>query len=125
LLLVDAASSEQLFVSERNLAAFRALVATANVQEALATVDPGASEVLLRLAVEETDSDPEEAVARLVQEAARRAVVDESSRALQRDEAIDLREPKMAIEALLDPTTRREAIEQLLTWLGSRSEDRG
>jgi DNA primase len=125
LLLVDAASSEQLFVSERNLAAFRALVATANVQEALATVDPGASEVLLRLAVEETDSDPEEAVARLVQEATRRAVVDESSRALQRDEAIDLREPKMAIEALLDPTTRREAIEQLLTWLGSRSEDRG
>jgi DNA primase len=126
LLLVEPARSERLFVSERNLAAFRALAATENVQQALAAADPGASEVLLRLAVEETDSDPEEAVARLVQEAAER-----SRRALESSATDPLAiaresgEVKLAIEALLEPARRRASIEQLLLWLGSRGEDRG
>jgi len=125
LLLADVAASERLFRSERHLIAFRSLAATNSVQEALATADPGASEVLLRLAVEETDSDPEEAVARLVQEAAEHARRDLVASA---DDPLAIAhesgEVKLAIEALLEPNTRRAAIEQLLTWLGSRSEDR-
>jgi hypothetical protein len=125
LLLADVAASERLFRSERHLIAFRSLAATNSVQEALATADPGASEVLLRLAVEETDSDPEEAVARLVQEAAEHARRDLVANA---DDPLAIAhesgEVKLAIEALLEPNTRRSAIEQLLTWLGSRSEDR-
>jgi hypothetical protein len=31
---------------------------------------------------------------------------------------------KLAIEALLEAATRRASIEELLTWLGSRGEDR-
>jgi hypothetical protein len=97
-----------------------------SVQQALTVADPGASEVLLRLAVEQTDSDPEEAVARLVQEAAERArrALESSATdplAIARESA----KVKLAIEALLEAATRRASIEELLTWLGSRGEDRG
>ena len=124
LLMADTKVTESLFASERNAAAFRALATTIDVQGALATADPGASEVLLRLAVEETDSEPEDAVARLVREAALRAVDAERAAAVEERRNVNQTEVKLAIEALLEPNTRRSAIEQLLTWLGSRSEDR-
>ncbi len=119
LLLADSDATETLFRSQRNLAAFRAVASTSSVQAALDVADPGAKELLLRLAVEEPYSEAEDAVALLVRDAALRAIDED------RDSAPDLSKPKLAVEALLDPTTRRPAIDQLLTWLGSRSEDRG
>jgi len=119
LLLADSDATETLFRSQRNLAAFRAVASTPSVQAALDVADPGAKELLLRLAVEEPYSEAEDAVALLVRDAALRAIDED------RDSAPDLSKPKLAVEALLDATTRRPAIDQLLTWLGSRSEDRG
>ena len=126
LLLADPAVTEQLFRSERNAAAFRAIASTSNAQAAIEAADPGAAEVLLRLALEETSSEPEEAVARLVQEAAEQA---RRSMEVNADDPLAIAHEsatvKLAVEALLDAPTRRLAIDQLLTWLGSRSEDRG
>lgn len=117
-LLSDPIASERLFASERNLAVFRALRSAPSVQAALGVADPGAQELILRLAVEETYSEVEDAVARLVRESARRAVDEDKHR------AENLADQMVAIERLAEPHSRRPAIEQLLTWLGSRSEDR-
>ena len=121
LLLLDPKASESLFVDERNLAAFRVLAAHGSVPDAIAAADPGAAELLVRLAVDETDSDPEDVVALLVREAARRAIAED------RLVAADLSPQLLLMELLIDvePATRRGAIDQLLLWLGSRSEDRG
>lgn len=126
LLLVDVAATERLFTSDRNLAAFRAIARSDDVNQALAGADPGAAEVLLRLAVEEPGSDPVEATARLVREASLRTL-HEAEAAASDPLAItgDVRDVKLAVEALVDDGRRQGAIEQLLTWLGSRSEDRG
>lgn len=119
LLLRDPGASERLFASERSLAAFRALRSAASVQAALDIADPGAQELILRLAVEEPYSEVDDAVARLVRESARRAVEEDKHR------AENLADQMVAIEHLAEAHSRRPAIEQLLTWLGSRSEDRG
>ena len=125
LLMGDTAVTESLFRDERNAAAFRALAATANVQEAIAVADPGAAELLLRLGVEEVDSEAEDAVALVVREAARRAVADERRRAEASGEPVSLAPVVLAIEQLTEPASRRAAIGQLLTWLSSRSEEPG
>jgi hypothetical protein len=64
--------------------------------------------------VAELDGEPEDAVAGLVREAARRTVI------ASKDPI-----PLEVHQALLDinePNTKRSAIDMLLTWLGSRSE---
>ncbi|MGI8662859.1 MAG: DNA primase [Acidimicrobiales bacterium] len=121
LLLVDPASSEVLFTDERNLAAFRVLASHDSVHAAIDAADPGAAELILRLAVDETDSDPEDVVALLVRSAALRELGVVEARA-RSDGTVMALESKLLLEQLVEPTTRRTAIDQLLLWLGSRSE---
>ena len=61
-----------MFADLKNLAAFNALASTASLHEAIEVADAGASELLLRLSVAELDGAPDDAVAGLVREAARR-----------------------------------------------------
>jgi DNA primase len=123
LLMLEPRATEALFVDDRNLAAFRALASTANAQDAIAAADPGAAELLLRLAVEETESEPEEVVARLVREATLRAVAKLTRGARDAEVGLVTREPLLLLEQLAETDSRRAAVESLLLWLGSRSED--
>jgi DNA primase len=114
-LMQDPALTESMFTDLKNLAAFRALASTASIEAAIAAADPGAADLLLQLSVADFEGDPEDAVASLVRTAARRAIAAATT-------PIDPR----VHEALLDvneTVSRRAAIEQLLTWLCSRSED--
>ena len=118
LLMIDTKLTASMFADLKNLAAFNALASTASLHEAIEAADAGASELLLRLSVAELDSDPEDAVAGLVREAARREV--------RRLAASETPIPPLIHQALNDinePNTRRGAITELLTWLGSQSEE--
>jgi DNA primase len=116
--------SDDLFVNERNLAAYRALAASETLHEALERADAGAAELLQRLAVEETDSDPYDALSRLVAEAARREIRALEAEARETGQVFELWQ-KRAVEQLHEPSSRLDAVEQLLAWLVLRSEDRG
>ena len=81
---------EDLFESDLHAMAFRALMAHPTVPEAIEAADPGVAELLARLAAEEVDSDPFDAVVRLLTERARHEVTALVSRinaepSLQRD----------------------------------------
>jgi DNA primase len=123
LLLLEPEASEVLFTDERNLAAFRVLARHESVHAAIEAADPGAAELILRLAVDETDSDPEDVVALLVRSAVLRelAVVEAQARS---EGAVLALEPKLLLEQLVEPASRRAAIDQLLLWLGPRGEHR-
>ena len=60
---------EVLFSDEVHLSAFRALQAATTLHEAIEAADPEAAELLQRLAVEETDADPDDVIVRLADEA--------------------------------------------------------
>jgi DNA primase len=114
---------DMLFAGEDTLAAYRALAHAATFHDAVARADPEVAELLARLAVEETDSDPLDVVARLVEEAARREVARIEVEARQGNFVVALGQ-KLAIERLRQPEYRSEAMGELVAWLGSRSEDR-
>jgi hypothetical protein len=114
---MDTKLTASMFADLKNLAAFNAIASTASLHEAIEVADAGASELLLRLSVAELDGEPEDAVAGLVREAARRSVMTSKEPV-----------PLDVHQALLDinePNTKRAAINMLLTWLGSRSEEDG
>jgi DNA primase len=121
LLLLDVEASEVLFTDERNLAAFRVLAANDSVAAAIEAADPGAAELIVRLAVEDTESDADDVVALLVRAAVLRElhVVEAEAR---RDGTVMSLEPKLLLEQLVEAGTRGAAITQLLLWLGSRGE---
>ena len=73
---------------------------------------------MLQLSVAELDGEAEDAVAGLVREAARREI--------RRGAASETPIPPTVHQALNDinePNTKRAAITELLTWLGSQSEE--
>ncbi|MEO6318363.1 MAG: DNA primase [Acidimicrobiales bacterium] len=70
---------EELFVSELHAAAFRILMAHPTVQGAIEAADPGVADLLGRLATEELQAEPFDAVMRLLTERARHAVAELSS----------------------------------------------
>jgi DNA primase len=108
---------ESLFLDERNAAVFRALAASTTLHEAIERADPGAAELLQRLAVEDTDAEPDDVVARLVVERARRAVRDVD------DAPMRTWVLQRMHEAAPDSPMKLDASEQLLRWLVSRSEE--
>src|SRR5258707_788390 len=83
--------------------------------------DPVGAELRLRLAVEETASEPEEVVACLGGEATRRAVTALTRGASDAEVGLVTRAPLLLLEQLSEADSRRDAIESLLLWLGSRS----
>jgi len=118
MLMMDTKLTASMFSDLKNLAAFNALAGTASLHEAIEVADAGASELLLRLSVAELDGEPEDAVAGLVREA--------GSRAMRRMESTAEPVPlaiHQALNNVNEPLTRRAAIDILLTWLGSRSEE--
>jgi DNA primase len=116
--------TEDLFTGRMTLAAYRALAGAATFHDAVERADPETAELLQRLAIEETDAEPGDVLARLVEEAARRGVADVESEARRGSFVINLAPQKLAIERLRQPEYRSEAMGELVAWLGSRSEDR-
>jgi hypothetical protein len=103
--------------------AFRALMAHPTVPEAIDAADPGVADLLARLASEEVDSEPFDAVVRLLTERARHEVTAIVARVAAEPEL--QREQQwltMCIDRLRDPKAAAEAAEQLVAWLGSRGE---
>jgi len=118
-----------LFADELHLAAFRALASAEMLHQALEQADPGAAALLHQLAVEETDSDVDEVIARLVATAAQGALAELQAEFLSAPEvARDLAETvswlKLTTELLEDRRTRIEAAGRLVPWLLSRGEER-
>jgi DNA primase len=118
LLMIDTKLTASMFADLKNLAAFNALASTSSLHEAIEVADAGASELLLRLSVAELDGEPEDAVAGLVREAARREV-----RRLAASETPIPLSVHQALNDINEPNTKGSAITELLTWLGSQSEE--
>lgn len=114
---------EELFESDLNAMAFRALMAHPTVPEAIDAADPGVADLLARLAAEEVDSDPFDAVVRLLTERARHEVTSIVTRVTAEPHL--LKEQQWLTERmqeLQDANAAAGAAEQLVAWLGSRGE---
>ncbi len=109
---------EVLFADELHLAAFRALASSSTLHEAIDTADPAAAALLQRVAVEDTVADPDDVVARLAQEAGRRALDKLRAEARTSEDAAVALSPtvgwlKLTLEQLPDV----EASNRLVAWL--------
>lgn len=122
---------EVLFDDEMHLRAYRALVGATTFQDALAAADPEVVEMLGRLAVEDADVEPVDAIARLVDEAARRVMVLLEMQVRAADDPL-VYQPRMAWLALrmgqLRTTTpSRELLHELVAflqqWAGEEQSD--
>ncbi|HVN51706.1 MAG TPA: DNA primase [Acidimicrobiales bacterium] len=126
---VSARLDERLFEDEVNLDAYRAVVTTATLHEAVAVAGDGAAELLQRLAVEDTDADADDVLARLVEEAVRRELAVMRAEVGTADEEIvfersaEMAWLKLRTEEVHDPVTGATAVEQLLAWLASRPQE--
>ena len=119
---------EVLFEDELCLAAYRALASATTLHEAIESADPAAGTLLQRLAVEDTDAEADDVVARLVDRAVRRRLTDLQSEARVDSEhfaelASVTEYLKRGMEELLDPATRVGAAERLVAWLTERVEE--
>jgi hypothetical protein len=119
---------EILFHDDLHLAAYRALAAAEKLHDAIAAADPGAAELLQRLAVEEPDTDPDDVVALLVREATRRALTElEADARSGSDRFLEVAPVigwvKLAVEELDQPGTRLDAASRLVAWLAERAEE--
>jgi len=119
---------EVLFSDEVNLAGFRALAGASTLHEAIGAAAPDASALLQRLAVEETDADPDDVIALLVKQAVTRAIVELEACARESvlvvpEVAQTLAWLKPAVEQLHDPDNRIGACDRLVAWLVQRGEE--
>jgi len=117
-----------LFADDLHLAAFRALASASTLHEALASADAGAAELLRRLAVEDTQADPEDVVALLVRVAALRVLRElEVDARSSPERALELVSTlgwlKLGVEELDEPRTRIAAAGRLVPWLLAQREE--
>jgi len=123
-MLVDA-----LFADEVNLAAFHALSSSSSLLEAVDSADPPVSDLLQRLAVEDTEADVADVMGRLVEQAANRELVIIQSEVAVADESTvfarsgEMAWVKLRMEELRESSTSLVAGEQLLTWLAQRPQE--
>jgi DNA primase len=117
----------ELFATELSRRTFLTLMAHPTVPEAIDAADPEVADLLLRLATEELQSDPFDAVVRFLTEAARRQV-----RTLTAQVSVHPDDPELLqqqhwltqiIDRLRDPAAVGGAADQLVAWLGSRGEE--
>lgn len=111
-----------LFADEVHLAAFRALASSMTLPEAIEAAGPEAGALLQRLAVEETEADPDDVISMLARRGAQRSVARleaevRSSGAIEEWETI--RWLKLAINELPDPGAAR----QLVAWLAQSVQE--
>lgn len=121
---------ESLFGDDLTLAAYRALRDAGSVRQAVEHTDPGAADLLQRLAVEESDAEVHDVAARLIEAAANRELTDLQSQARTATDqesfarlSRDIAWLKLRIEELREPASRVGAAEQLLAWLTDRPEE--
>jgi DNA primase len=117
---------EELFRSELHAAAFRILMAHATVQLAIEAADPGVADLIGRLATEELQTEPFDAVLRLLTEWVRREVADLTLQATG-EGAVGLLEQvtwlKLVAERLQDPATAAGAADELVAFVGQEGEE--
>ncbi len=120
---------DRLFVDEVNLEAYRAVSAAPGLHDAVAATDEAAAELLARLAVEDSEADPADVVARLVEEAALREHAMMQIELGTADEDVVIERAgemgwiKLRVEELHDPATSAAAVDQLLPWLLRRPQE--
>ena len=114
---------EILFVDELHVAAYRALAEAEKLHEAIANADPGAADLLQRLAVEEPDAATDDVLARLAEEAAKRVIAELEAEARRTGELTeDVAWLKLAIAELREQGTGVDATGRLVRWLVDRFE---
>ena len=115
---------EVLFDDEVCVAGYRALTATSGLHDAIAEADPAAAALLQRLAVEDAGEDADGELARLAQEAAKRALIDVEAEARHAENPLDYAELikwlKETIEQLNEPELALDASAVLTAWLTDR-----
>jgi DNA primase len=121
---VDGRLHEVLFAEPLYAAAWRSLAASASIHEAIAGAHPDVGVLLGRLAVEECEDDPDDVVARLVHEAARRSLRELETEAAVAVDPLEYAEVvawlQLTIEQLSDPALVVHASDVLLAWLMDR-----
>ena len=114
---------EDLFEDDRHAMAFRALMDHPTVPEAIEAADPGVAELLARLAAEEVDSEPFDAVVRLLTERAKHEVTALVARMNAEPELQSVQQwLTQCVDRLRDPVAAADAADELVAWLGSRGE---
>ncbi len=118
---------EELFLSELHAAAFRVLMAHSTVQEAIEAADPGVADLLGRLATEEQQAEPFDAVVRLLTEWARQQVVVLRTRIVTAPDPVEVQREQqwltMVIDRLRDPQAAVEAANELVAFVGRQDEE--
>ncbi len=118
---------EELFLSDLHAAAFRVLMAHATVQEAIEAADPGVADLIGRLATEELQAEPFDAVVRLLMERTRREVAELTARVAAADDPTDLLAEqlwlKRRFDQLQDPNAAVEAADELVAFVGTQGEE--
>ncbi|MBV8237095.1 MAG: DNA primase [Acidimicrobiia bacterium] len=117
---------EVLFGDELTAAAYRALMATATLHDALEIADPAAADLLQRLAVEDPSQDADNVVGRLAREAGIRALRELEAAARDADDPAAFAPAigwlKLTVEELRDPVSAVDASDRLVRWLVDRLE---
>ncbi|HUQ63044.1 MAG TPA: DNA primase [Acidimicrobiales bacterium] len=115
-----------LFDDEVALGAYRALAESDNLHDAIAGADPAAATLLQRLAVEDPRTDADDVMARLAEEAGRRALADLEIAARHAEDPMSYAPVtgwlKLTLEGLRDPSTAVEATTTLVRWLVDQFE---
>ena len=118
-----------LFGDDVNRAAYVAIASTPTLHDAIESADPAVADLLQRLAVEDSGAEPDDVVARLVEEAARRELSIIQFEVVAADEdtvfarSSDMAWLKMRMEELRESPTRVAARDQLLAWLAQRPQE--
>jgi DNA primase len=110
-----------LFTAEPAILAYRALASAGTFHDALENTDPDTKALLMRLAVEETDVEPIDVVARLLHKRVGTAITELQSSARLADDPLAINaELQMLLleqQRLYELTDREEAVGRLLDWV--------
>jgi hypothetical protein len=116
--------ADELFVDDRHLAVYWALAAEPDLnraRELLAATDPGAAEVLARVAVLDSESEPADVGARLIDLAGGRRLAELQAEARVADDPLVLAAPtarlRLALEAVRDPARLSQGAAEVLALL--------
>jgi DNA primase len=117
---------EGLLADELYRASFRALSSATTLHEAISCADPEVADLLQRLAVEDTDEDPDDVMIRLLERAGARVLADLQRRArgsqAPEEFSASISWVKLAVEELRNPLSREEAEARLVPWLLAPTE---
>jgi DNA primase len=118
---------EELFQSDLHAAAFRILMAHPTVQASIDAADPGVADLLGRLATEEVQAEPFDAVARLLTELARRLVAELTTQVAAAADPAPLLQEQQRLTLLIDrlrvPSAAGAAADELVAFVGREGEE--